>query len=196
MSLGGASAPKPATFIPTNIGQVSNLATQFDTLGYNLSDQDFVSRFPGLVSQRNSTITDAFKQLTGPLDPTVQNSFANSSTANTLESFGGGTGSIGTKGSAARNAIGAGIVNQTNAKQDYDRQFFEQLIGQNPERTFGLGGGDQVNLLISNILGANQNRYAGYASNVSTSNASSAATTQDAFAAAQLAISAIGAIAL
>lgn len=194
MSFGGGSSQpvsQPA-FKAVDIASTAQLAQQANTLGYNLADADFASRFPGLVAIRDSEISDAVSQVTGPLDPTVQNQFASSSEASALSAFGGPTGSIGEAGSASRGAISAGITNKVQGKQDTDWNTLLGLINANPERQMGLTGGDLLNLGIGNIVGQNQSNFAGYAGQVGQSNASNAATTQSTYAAAGLAISILG----
>jgi len=186
------STPSPPPFKPVDIPATAALAQQYQTLGYNLSDADFAARFPGLVAMRDSEISDAVNQVTGPLDPTVENQFASTGEAGALSAFGGSTGSIGEAGSAARGAIASSIANQTQNKQDYDWNTLMGLINDNPERQFGLTGGDLLNLAIGNTVGKNQANFAGYAAGVQGANAQNAAQTQAGFSNATLALSIIG----
>lgn len=148
-SFGGAPPPK---FTPVDIPSTQQLALQTDIQGYNLADADLAKRFPGLVSENNAQINQAYKQLTGPLDPTVQNSFATQSIENSLNTTGGGNSmaSIGPSGSASQNQVAAGISNDVLQKQDSDRSYLDSLIAGNPQRSAGLSGGDVTNLAINN----------------------------------------------
>jgi hypothetical protein len=194
-SLFGGSSPQaasPPPFSAVSIPQATNLATAYDTLGYNLSDQDFLARFPGLVSLRDSNIQDIADQITGPLDPTVQNVFAGKGMSDALSAFGGNTGSIGGAGSAARGAITASMANSIQNKQDYDRLALQSAIQANPERQFGPTGSDLVNLMIGNVVGQNQRNYQAYAGQVSQANAAQAAGQSELFGGIQLGVSLLG----
>jgi hypothetical protein len=190
---GGVSSPGAPPFKKVNVGKAADAAQNAAVTGYNFADADFLDRFKGLVGIRDQEITDAAKEVTGPLDPTVQNVFANKAYANTLGAFGGNTGSIGEAGSAARGSIASEITTQVSDKQDTDWQNLMSLIDTNKERTFGLNGQDLLNLLIGNVVGKNQAGFQGFASNVAQSNAQNAAQTQEAFAGAGLVISALAA---
>ncbi len=189
----GGSAPKPPPFVAAPIygpnGAVS-LASQFGNLGYNLADQAFASQWPGLVSLRNSEIGSVGGQLANPkLDPAAQNQITNSAESQTLEAFGGGVGDIGTAGSAVRGATAAGVANSTQAIEDYNRQSNLNLVNANPQRLTDLTGAQLVQIMLGNILGANQNRYGTYAAGVQNNTAQNASNQQSTLAAIQAAIS-------
>lgn len=195
MSFGASaagSAPSPPRFKPVKLDQATDLAQKYDSLGYSLTDQAFLSQYPGLVAIRDSQINDAARQVVGPLDPTVQGQFARNAMSTTLDAFGGGTGSIGEAGSAARGSIAASIANQTQTKQDADRLNLENLMGLYPQRQFGLTGGDLTNIMIGNITGQNQANYQQYAAQVQNANASSAASASNTASTVQLGISLAG----
>lgn len=184
-SSGGGSTPNPPAFQPIDINSVGNQALQADITGYNLSDANMAQRFPGLVSGRNQQISNAYNQLTGPLDPTVQNSFVNQGMAQSFGAFGGGNNmaGIGTSGTAAGNAVATSLANNVQKKQDYDRQYFEQLLGYNPQRQFGLSGEDVVNMAMANTQGQNAYNQQSYAAKYNNYNAKNAAKGQSSAAA-------------
>jgi hypothetical protein len=190
MSKSAGSAPQPPKFVPIDINKTQDQATQADITGYNLSDADLASRFPGLVSGRQQQVTDAYNQLTGPLDPTVQNSFVNQGLAQSLGAFGGGQSGakIGTTGTASGNAVATSLANNVQQKQDYDRSNFENVLANNPQRTFGLSGADVTQETIANIIGKNNYLQARYGGQVGTANAQSAAANQQKAAEAAIAM--------
>lgn len=179
MGGGGGSTPQPAPFVPNNIGQVSDQALQADIQGYNLADADLAQRFPGLVAGRTQQIDTAYKNLTGPLDPTVQNNFTTQGIERGLSSFGGGNPNASiSKGSAGENAVAVSLANNVQQKQDYDRSNFEGLLGYNPQRSFGLTGADVTNMNIANTAGQNAYNQQKYLGQVGASNANAAAGAQ------------------
>jgi hypothetical protein len=193
---GGGASTNPATtkppFKPVDIPSTAAAAEQANLLGYNLSDADLMARFPGLVSMRDAEINDASAQITGPLDPAVEHQFASTAVTGAQSAFGGGQGTIGEKGSAARGATAAGIANQTQTKQDYDWLTLMNLINANPERQLGLTGGDLLNLGLGNIVGQNQANFAGYQAAVNNANANQQSATQEASGIASTVVSIIG----
>lgn len=176
---GGESAPKQPKFNPINIPDTIAQALSFDTQGFDASDADFASRFPGLVKARESSIADAYRQLTGPLDPTVQGAFARQGIARAIGAFGGGSAGAGIDPNGITgNTVSAAIANQVQNKQDLDKQNILNLFAQNPERQFGLTGGDVANLSIANTGSLNQNNAIGYQNQVAGANASYAQNIQ------------------
>lgn len=195
---GGGSTPQPPAFQAINVGQVGDQALAADISGYNFSDADLASRFPGLVAGRNQQVTDAYNQLTGPLDPTVQSSFVNQGLEQSLGSFGGGnqTAGIGKDGTAAGNAVATSLANNVQNKQDYDRVNFESTLANNPQRAFGLNGEDVLNELMANTQGQNAYNQQKYLGQIGASNASSAAAGQQQSAAIGTGVSILTAIAI
>lgn len=133
---------------PIDLNQLDQGAKDTATLGYQLSDADRAARFPGLVSGNKDAIDSAYKNLTGPLDPTVQNSFATKGLIGALGATGGGNAAagIGGAGSATSNEIARSVGTDVLSKEDYDRSVVDQLVADNPERTFGITGSQAVNL--------------------------------------------------
>lgn len=170
---GPGSVAAPPAFNPIDVTGTQNLALNTDIEGYNLADADLASRFPGLVSGNKTSVQDAYKQLTGPLDPTVQNSFANSALESSLAATGGGNGlaTPGGAGSASRNAIAASIGNSVQSKQDVDRANLDSVLAANPQRSFGLSGSDVTNLSIANTQNQNEYNQSLYQSQVAQKNA-------------------------
>jgi hypothetical protein len=168
------TAPSPPKFKKMNVQQTANDAIAADIAGYNWSDNDFLSRFPGLVQQRNDQIDNAYNQLNGPLDPTVQNSFVNQGVSQSLGSFGGGDpfATLGdTKTGAGANTVAKSVANSVQGKQDADRNYFDGLLASNPQRAIGPSGGDIANWYITNATGQNASNQAAYAGQVGNYNA-------------------------
>jgi hypothetical protein len=132
-----------------------------------------MKRFPGLVTGNNQLVSDTTSQLTGNLDPTVQNAFANKALVQALSATGGGNSlaGVGPVGSFSGNTAATSIANQVTQKQDYDRTAFDTALAANPQRAFGLSGGDAVNLAIANTQGQNAYNQQKYALAVQQQNA-------------------------
>lgn len=159
--------PEVPEFNPVNIPQAMARALAYDVSGFDWSDQDFLSRFPGLVAQREQQLDDAYQQLTGPLDATVSESFMKQGLQQGLGAFAGGDpmGALGlTEGSAGRNSAATSFANSALEKQTYDRQWFSQLLADNMQRSFGLGGGDVASLAALNTGGTNATNQMQYQS--------------------------------
>lgn len=184
MSKSTPNPPKAPYFSPVNIQSAMAQALQYDVAGYDWSDREFLSRFPGLVATRNKQLDDAFAQLTGPLDPTVEASFTRTGLTAGSASTGGGDplSALGmTAGSASRNAASASFANSVLAKQDYDRSYFDSLLSSNPQRAFGLGGSDIAGITAINTGGTNsfnQQDYAAQLAAISGQGAQAVATGQ------------------
>lgn len=147
-------------------------ALQYDTQGWDWTNRDFLERFPGLVATNNRQIEDAYNQLTGPLDPTVQGSFVRQGLNAGSNAVGGGDPLSGlglTQGSAGRNAASVSFANSALEKQNYDRQNFTQILNSplNQQRAFGLGGGDIAGLAALNTGGLNAFNQQDYQSQLS-----------------------------
>jgi hypothetical protein len=194
MSMGGGSAPEAQQFNPVNLDQTAALAKKYDELGWSFADTDLAARFPGIVARRDENALDASSQITGPLDPTVQNQFATDALEKAFAGFGGGNngGDIGTGGSAARGSIASSITGSVAEKQDYDRDYLSQMLLDNPQRSIGLGGKEAVDISISNALGANNAAYGNYLGQVAQSNADEQRQAQQTQAAIGITLSIIG----
>ncbi len=191
------TAPKPAEFRAINIAQTGEQATQADINSFNLSDEDFAARFPGLSAGRDANIKSAYDELTGPLDTTVQNDFVNAGLEKSLSAFGGGnplTG-LGESGSASKNTIASSVSKNVQDKQDYDRGYFQDQLAQNLPRAFGLSGSDAANLSIANTGNLNQVAQSNYVGSVNASNAQNAADAQNTQAAIGTALAVAGIVA-
>lgn len=176
-----ASAPGPG-FVgqpppnePIDINKLGGEVFNRNVLGYDMADADLAKRFPGLVTGQKQQISDAYKQLTGPLDPKAQNTFATRAIENSLGSTGGGNSmaSLGDVGSAARNQTGVGMANQVMQKQDYDRSNFLNLLDSplSAPRYATLGPEDAVNLSLMNTQNLNSYNQAKYSAKIQQQNA-------------------------
>lgn len=177
------STPKPPEapkFNPIDIPGTLAAALQADITGYQASDEDFATRFPGLVAGKSLDINQAYKELTGPLNSTVQNAFTQRALEKGLSITGGGNplAFVGDTGTASGNIASNSIANSVQSKQDYDRSYFNSLIAANPERAFGLSGADVANLSIANTGGLNANNQQQYSSQLAGIYAQGQAGTQ------------------
>lgn len=202
---GGSSAssgqPPPPKVSPVNIASTLQTGIKADQFGYKFSDLDFNKRFPGLVATRDEDITKAYSELTGPLDPVVQNDFVTSGLEKSMGAFGGGAEApdVTSKGSVGRNTIGTSVGQDTSSYEDSARSYIETLLGENQPRAFGLSGGDILNLAVlnqGNLAQANQ-QAAGFASSVGAAQAQASQAKQNAAIGAGASITAatIGALA-
>lgn len=153
-----------------NINNLENQALRADRRAYAMADDDFAKRYPGLVSARKKTMQDALESLTGPLDPTVQNTFAKSALAKSFGSYGaaGGTGSAAAGGSAASVAL------DVIGKQDSDRSWVNRLSDENAPRTYGLSPQNGVDIMIANNQAMNTQRWNEYLAKMGEHNAKKA----------------------
>lgn len=181
---GTSSQPPPPKVYPVDIENTLKTGIAADQYGYNFSDLDFAKRFPGLVATRGEDLKTAYKELTGPLDPVVQNEFVTSGLEKSMSAFGAGaeTPDVVSKGGIGRNTIGTSVAQDATNYQDAARSYIETLQAENQPRAFGLSGGDLLNLAIlnqGNLAQANQ-QAAGYASAVGAANAQASAAQKNA----------------
>jgi len=132
-----------------------------DQAAYTASDQYMSRYYPALTQARDDMIGQAYKAATGPLDPSVQNTFMNNANMQSASAFGGGDptygfggagagSSWGGKGSLARNAAAANVAQNTQAYQDYNRSLFQTLNSMYAPRTFGMTPEDAANVFTFN----------------------------------------------
>lgn len=163
--------PKPPPFHPMDISDIANRALEKDKSWYQ-SWQFPV--YPGLANVRQAEIEDAYKQLTGPLQPEFQTEFMKNATLGVRASTGGGDpfSAMGMqKGSISTGAQSAGFAKQALAKQDYDRARMESLINQNPIPQLGLSQNDLLSMNIYNTGAQNQWAMSNYSNQIAGANA-------------------------
>jgi hypothetical protein len=165
----GVKGNKSGKFKFLNPNKLEAEAVQADQLGYNLSDQDFAKRFPQLVAGRNASMASAESNLAGAPDPFVNNA---------LKAAGLGDINLGTGEFTQARNLGQPIA----AKEQRDRAYFQRILGDNPQRAFGLNSGDIARIAVANTNGVNmaglglaQGRAQQAISNLSTSAQSNAA---------------------
>lgn len=159
MSKSQPNPPAVPKFTPINVGQAARDVLSANIGAYSWSDADTLARFPGMVRARQSLTEQAYNELTGPLNPAVQQQFTTSALGGASGSLGGGDALSGlglTQGSAGRNAASVGFANSVLGKQDFDRQTLANLIATNQERQFGIGSGDIATIAALNSQGVNQ----------------------------------------
>jgi hypothetical protein len=171
--------PKTPKFTPVNIPDAIAQALAYDTQGWDASDALFAAQYPGLVQARQNTMEDALRQLTGPLDPALQNQFTTQGIEKALGSTGGGNSMAGIDPTGlSGSAVATTIAQDVLAKREYDTNVVNSLIQQNPMRSFGLTGADVAQLAIFNTRQGNIASIAGYNNKLAGINAQGAAGVQ------------------
>jgi|SRR5215469_4097427 len=215
--LGGGSAktvnpPKP---LQIDIGQLGSEMTAADQAAYAQGDQYMQQYYPDLWNAQQNMIKQDYQNLTGPLDPTLQNTFmthGNMATSAALgggdQSFGvaskqaGGGGTFGGGGggsdwggsSLARNASAATVATDTQNYQDYNRAKFMQDNATWAPRVFGMTPEDYANFDIFNNTQINnylQQKFAAQTQSYYQGLGASAAGTSSAIGAGASIISAL-----
>lgn len=156
---GGGGAPKavkPPKPLQLNLGQLEQQMVGADQAAYAQGDQYVNQYYPALAQARNNMIGQAYRALTGPLDPQLENAFVNQGNMASIESLGGGAQSGGDqsfgmgKGSLAQNAAAASVATNVQSYQDYNRALFEQLNTMYAPRSFGMTPQDAANVFTFN----------------------------------------------
>lgn len=157
---GGSSSIKAPPLVTTNVGNAQSVARNADIQAYNLSDADYAKRFPDLVAGRSYNVNNAVSNLEGQTDPHITQA---------LQSAGLGSPDLGNTEFEQARSLGQPILK----KEQRDRNYFQTLLSDNPQRAFGLSGGDVANIALSNVGAANSynqgiygTRLAGYNQNL------------------------------
>lgn len=151
-----ADAPN---FQQISIPATQKLALGFDTSGYDASDLDFLRRFPLLAQGREYNIGDSATQIAGGQDPLV---------TSTLDKSGLQADYGDNSYQQSRNAGAPDIL----SKEKRDRKYFSRLLGENPQRQFGLSGQDTTRISVANTMGANNYNQGLFGSRINAYNAS------------------------
>jgi hypothetical protein len=165
LSQSSPSYPNPKKFIPVNIPQTAAMAKAADIAGYKLSDADFAARFPNLVAGREFSINDALGNLEGKTSKTVSDA---------LEKSGVATGNLGDNPFKQAFELGMPIL----SKEQRDRTYFQRLLADNPQRQFGLSGGDVAKIAVANVGSQNNYNQGVYGSRINQYNAQVAQNAQ------------------
>jgi hypothetical protein len=162
---------------PLNVNALEQLGIQADQLGYNLSDQDYLKRFPQLAQARDYNINSAGLNLSGQQDPFINDA---------LQRAGLGDINLGTGEHTIERNMGVKI----GSKETRDRTYFQRLLADNPVRAFGLNTQDIEKIALANTNGINMNALglAQTAADRAVANASASGADQQAL------LSAIGSI--
>lgn len=144
-------------FKKIDFASVNRDAINTDATGYAASDEDWAKRFPTLAKMRTGELEDVQQDVTGSAPPTAL--------VNGLSTAGFDAAGLG--GSQTRQARNLGLP--VTAIRDRGRSYFGTLLGQNPQRSFGLSGKDASDIAIANtnsqnilagaINGSNINAY-------------------------------------
>lgn len=154
---GGGSAPKAPKLQQVNVPNVEQQAVAADVQGYNLSDQDWRSRFPQLYAGREYNIGNANLNLSGQTDPAISGA---------LKTAGFGDVNLGNTEFQQAQNMGQPIL----AKEQRDRSYFQNLLADNPQRAFGLSGSDVANIALGNVASQNTYNSSLYGTRVAASN--------------------------
>lgn len=166
---GGGSSVTPPALLQTNIPQAQSQALAADQESYLLSDRDYANRFPQLTAGRNYNINNAASDLAGHQDPAVTNA---------LRQSGFGNVNLGSNSFQQSRSLGQPVLSMEQRNNNY----FQTLLSDNPERAFGLSGGDVANIALGNVGAANayntgtySTRIQGYNQNIMQNAQNSAA---------------------
>lgn len=175
--------PMPA-FIQANPQQLQQQAVSMDQQAYGLSDADFRARYPQLWNTQQTFLNNLNTQMSGGINPQLQNLWARSGLAGAVGATGNWSLGSGTTGMAniARN-LG---LNQMQYQQALQQQFQTANDTFRP-RTFGLSGADAAQVALSNIAGQNNWNQANYAYQVQESQFATNLAAQQAMASANAA---------
>lgn len=166
------SLPKPQLpgamppFVQANPQAIQQQAVSMDQQAYGLSDADFRQRYPQLWQAQQTMLNNLQTQMSGNINPQLQNVWAKSGLTGAVGATGGWSLGTGTTGMAniARN-LG---MNQNAYQQQLLNQFTTANDTFRP-RTFGLSGADASQIALSNIAGQNNWNQAQYAYKVQES---------------------------
>lgn len=146
MSAGGGSSSKAPKLTQVSIPGAEDLALNADITGYGLSDTAYATGFTApLVSGRSAMITDANKQSAGGISSQATGAVVRAGLGDVAKSIPGKN-----DFQTARN-LGQPIL----SKEQRDRNFASNLLLQNPQRVYGLGGQDVTNIALANTGNVN-----------------------------------------
>lgn len=153
---GGAQTVNPPKPLQINLGNMQNEMVGADQAAWNAADAYNNQYYPNLTQARDKMIGQSYDALTGPLDPSLQNTFVNSANMGSIGAFGGGNPDFGFGGggagsswggsSMAKNAASASVATNEQGYQDYNRANFENLNAQFAPRSFGMTPEDASNV--------------------------------------------------
>jgi hypothetical protein len=129
--------PKIPDLVKLDPTALENTAVQYDQQGYDTSDADYKKRFPDLVAGRDFAINNAAADLSGQQDPIYNKAFNQT-----------GLGNINLGSNSFQQSVNTG--QPVLAMEQRDRNYFQRLFANNPQRTFGLSPGDVTNIALAN----------------------------------------------
>ena len=148
---GQAETVNPPKPLKIKLNQMENEMVAGDQAAYQAADDYMAKYYPALTGARDKMISQAYDAITGPLDPTLENTFVNRGNMQSAAALGGGDQSFGLgKGSLACNAAAASVAQDTQANQDYNLSAFENLTGIYAPRGFGMTPEDAANIFTFN----------------------------------------------
>jgi hypothetical protein len=148
---GGIKTPKAPKPIQLDVNQLQQNMVAADQAAYSQADQYMNQYYPYLAQARNQMIGQGYDNLTGPLNPTLENTFTNAANMQSANALGQGDQGFGlSKGSLARNAAAASVASNVQNYQDYNRALFEQLNTMYAPRSFGMTPTDAANVFTFN----------------------------------------------
>jgi hypothetical protein len=155
---GGGSAPPQPNLKQINIGDVSNQMRAADIAGYAASDANLKQRFPAQIAGRDYNIANAASNLRGETDPLM---------SGTLQTAGFGTPNLGANEFQQARSLGQPIL----AKEKRDRNYFQTLLRDNPQRQIGPSGEDTANFAMANVAGGNNLNLSTFGTQILAANA-------------------------
>jgi hypothetical protein len=148
---GSVKTVKPPKPIQLKLPQLQDQMVAADQAAYQQSDDYMKSFYPALTQARDQMIGQSYQNLTGPLKPTLENTFVNSANMGSINALGTGDQGFGmSTGSLARNAAAANVASNVQGYQDYNRSMFEQLNSLYAPRAFGMTPEDAANVFTFN----------------------------------------------
>lgn len=148
-----ANSVKAKPFVPVDIPKTAAMAFAADKAGYDISDKDWQTRFPKLALGREQIINDVGQNVAGKDSLPV---------ANAINKAGYGGTDLGNTEYAKSRELGMPVLALKNRSRDY----FQQLLKTNPQRTAGLSGQDVTRIAIANTGGQNNFNQGVFQSNI------------------------------
>jgi hypothetical protein len=148
---GSTQAPNPPKPLKINPQQMESEMVAADQAGYAQTDLYNSIYYPQLTQARDQMIGQAYQALTGPLNPSLENTFVNTGNMQSANALGTGDQGFGlSKGSLARNAAAATVASNEQGYQDYNRSVFENLNATFAPRAYGMTPEDAANIFTFN----------------------------------------------
>jgi hypothetical protein len=148
---GGSQAPNPPKPLKVNASKLEGQMVAADQAAYGQADLYNSIYYPQLTQARDQMISQAYQGLTGPLNPSLENTFVNTGNMQSANALGSGDQGFGlSTGSLARNSAAASVASNEQQNQDYNRSVFENLNATFAPRAYGMTPEDAANIFTFN----------------------------------------------